>query len=109
MRTAIVYRNGLPTGRLTEENRNTYVFRYDDTWFLDPAKPAISLTLPKKQQEYRSAYLFPFFFNMLSEGANKALQNRCHRVDERDSFGLLLAVAHTDTAGAVTVKPVKAP
>ena len=106
MRSAIVYYNREPAARLTEEGRNAYIFRYDDTWFLDQTKPAVSLTLPKRQQEYRSETLFPFFFNMLSEGSNKSLQARQWRLDDADSFGLLLATAQVDTIGAVTVKPV---
>ena len=41
---------------------------------------------------------------MLAEGANKAYQCRTLRIDEDDAFGLLLATAHTDTIGAITVK-----
>ncbi|MFN0034890.1 MAG: HipA N-terminal domain-containing protein [Saprospiraceae bacterium] len=109
MRSAIVFYNREPAARLTEESRDCYVFRYDDAWLLDKTKPAVSLTLPKRQQEYRSESLFPFFFNMLSEGSNKALQTRQWRLDEADSFGLLLATAQVDTIGAVTVKPTNEP
>jgi len=106
MRTAIVYYNQEPAATLKEEGRDSYVFRYNDAWFLDKTKPAISLTLPKRQQEYRSEALFPFFFNMLSEGSNKALQIRQWRLDEADDFGLLMATAQVDTIGAVTVIPI---
>ncbi len=107
MRRTAVYRNKSYAGILTEEDRQNYVFRYNDAWFQDAQKPAISLTLPKSQQEYRSTYLFPFFYNMLSEGANKELQCRHLRIDENDAFGLLMATAHTDTIGAITVKPLE--
>lgn len=105
MRKAKVYRNGLLVGELTEHNRKKYSFTYDDAWFNDPQKPAVSLTLPKKQRVYESEYLFPFFFNMLSEGVNKRLQNNMLRIDENDHFGLLIATAQFDTIGAITVKP----
>ena len=94
------------TGILTEVSPTEYVFRYDDSYFADSKMPAISLTLPKTQQEYRSAYLFPFFSNMLSEGRNRAVQSRLLHIDEADHFGILLATARTDVAGAVTVKPL---
>ena len=45
-----------------------------------------------------------FFYNMLSEGANKALQCTTLKIDENDAFGLLLATADNDTIGAITVK-----
>lgn len=105
MRKATVYRNGEPAGILTEDDSGYYSFIYTDEWFSDPQKPAVSLTLPKTQKEYRSAVLFPFFFNMLSEGVNRKLQNRTFRIDEKDHFGLLLATAGDDTIGAVTIQP----
>jgi serine/threonine-protein kinase HipA len=106
MRKAAVYRNNELVGMLTEESRSSYVFRYDDHWWAATDKPAVSLTMPKTQQEYRSEYLFPFFFNLLSEGANRQLQCRQLKIDEADHFGLLLATAQDDTIGAITVKPL---
>ncbi|MBK5283799.1 MAG: HipA N-terminal domain-containing protein [Bacteroidia bacterium] len=108
MRTMEIYRNGTFAGTLTEENRQHFVFRYDDNYFNDGSKPAISLTLPKTQKEYSSEFLFPFFFNMLSEGVNRKLQSTQLRIDEEDNFGLLMATAQCDTIGAVTVKPIVA-
>jgi serine/threonine-protein kinase HipA len=107
MRTLEIYRNGILAGLLIEENRKQYIFRYDEKYFLDDNNPAISLTLPKSQKEYRSEFLFPFFFNMLSEGVNRKLQSIQLRIDEEDHFGLLSATAEYDTIGAITVKPIK--
>jgi len=106
MRQVWIYRNSELAGKLSEEN-NIYVFRYADIWFADTSKPAISLTLPKSKQEYRSEYLFPFFFNMLAEGRNKKLQIRQLRIDEDDYFGLLMTTAQCDTVGAITVKQIE--
>ncbi len=103
-----IYRNGILAGTLTEENRQRYVFRYDDNYFNDASKPGISLTLPKTQKEYNSVFLFPLFFNMLSEGVNRKLQSTQLRIDEEDDFGLLAATAQYDTIGAITVKPLVA-
>jgi HipA-like protein len=108
MRSAAIYRNGTFAGTLTEENRSSYVFCYDDAYFFAAKCPAISLTLPKTQQEYRSKYLFPAFFNLLSEGVNRKLQCTQLHIDESDDFGLLLATAGYDTIGAITVKPIAA-
>ena len=107
MRAMEIYRNGALAGILKEENRKRYVFRYDDNYFKDSNKPPISLTLPKTQQEYSSSFLFPFFFNMLSEGVNRKLQTTQLRIDEDDNFGLLAATAQYDTIGAVTVKAIE--
>jgi len=108
MRAMEIYRNGILAGTLTEENRQRYIFRYDDNYFNDANKPGISLTLPKTQKEYSSEFLFPFFFNMLSEGVNRKLQSTQLRIDEEDNFGLLAATAQYDTIGAITVKPIVA-
>lgn len=104
MREAAVFNNGRMAGVLTEVSPSDYVFRYEDAYFADKDAPAISLTLPKSRQEYRQAYLFPFFANMLSEGHNRTVQARIHKLDRTDDFGVLLATAHTDTPGAITIK-----
>lgn len=106
MRTAKVYRNGQLAGILTQYNQQSYEFRYADEWFANDRLPAISLTLPKTKQTYQADHLFPFFFNLLSEGENKKLQCRQLKIDEKDYFGLLLATATHDTIGAITVKPI---
>ena len=106
MRKAKVYRNGILAGTLVEKSRNSYVYKYDNAYFKDEGHPAISLTIPKSKLQYHSKYLFPFFFNMLSEGMNRQLQNVQLKIDKKDSFGLLLATARVDTIGAITIKPV---
>ncbi len=108
MRAMEIYRNGILAGTLTEENRHRYVFRYTDNYFNDANNPAISLTLQKTQKEYCSDFLFPVFFNMLSEGVNRKLQSKHLRIDEEDNFGLLAATAQYDTIGTITVKPIVA-
>lgn len=99
-----VYNNNVFAGVLEKTVEGEYIFRYDQTYFDDSSKRAISLTLPKTQQEYRSPYLFPFFSNMLSEGENKKIQCRMLQIAENDDFTHLLKTAHTDTIGSVTVK-----
>jgi serine/threonine-protein kinase HipA len=44
---------------------------------------------------------------MLSEGVNKQVQVQKYKIDGNDFFSLLLATAHEDTIGAITVKPIK--
>lgn len=106
MRKAAIYRDEIRAGTLTEVSRKHFVFRYDDRYYQDAGKPAISLTLPKIQQEYTSEYLFPCFSNMLSEGVNRKLQSTQLKIDEEDDFGLLMATAQWDTIGAVTARPL---
>lgn len=106
MRQGAVYYNGKLAGLLTEDDNKHFVFKYDDLYFQDDRMPAISLTLPKTNQEIHATYLFPFFYNMLAEGVNKKLQSRQLQIDEEDAFGLLLATASLDTIGAITVNPL---
>ncbi len=107
MRAAEVFYNGELAGVLTEVSRNEYRFRYEDSWFINDRKPPVSLTLPKSRQEYINESLFPFFFNMLSEGFNRKLQSKMLKIDEKDDFGLLIATARYDTIGAITIKPIQ--
>ena len=107
MRAMEIYCNGTFSGILREESPHHFVFVYDDNYFSDAGKPAVSLTLPKTKKEYRSEFLFPFFYNMLSEGVNRKLQCTQLKIDEEDSFGLLMATAQLDTIGAITVKPIQ--
>lgn len=63
--------------------------------------------MPVRSETYQSDFLFPYFFNMLSEGANRQTQSMVLHIDENDDFGILLATAQNDTIGAVTVKPIE--
>lgn len=105
MRAALIYRNRDLAGKLTEVD-GEYIFRYEDSYFLDVTKKSISLTLPKTQLEYRSKIFFPFFFNMLAEGVNKRLQCRQLQIDDSDYFSLLTYTAGEDTIGCITVKAI---
>lgn len=106
MRRALVLINSILAGTLTETDDMRYIFKYDDRFLMDSELRPISLAFPKREEEYVSSELFPFFFNMLSEGANKAMQCRTLRIDEDDAFGLLLATAKSDTIGAITIKEI---
>lgn len=104
MRIAKVYHNGKLAGTLTQYNTKSYEFHYTDEWYANENLPPVSLTLPKIKRTYHADHLFPFFFNMLSEGVNKKLQCRQLKIDENDYFGLLLATATRDTIGPITLE-----
>ena len=107
MRQAEVFSNGVLAGLLTETDDGKYVFTYDDLYFVDKKKSAVGLSFPKNRREFVADELFPFFYNMLSEGSNKDMMGSLFNFgDEDDAFGLLLATAHTDTIGAITVKKI---
>ena len=104
MRELAVYFNDTEAGILTEKYPGAdYTFQYKED-YINSALPPISVTLPKQSIAYTSEYLFPFFSNMLPEGANRRVICRSLRLDENDSFGLLDAMADKDFIGAVNVR-----
>jgi len=103
MRKAKILYKNQGAAMLIQHDNGSFTFKYDNSWISDETKPAISLTLPKSQQEYHSDYLFPFFYNMLPEGANKQIVCKLNRLDLNDYFGLLLTTAKHDNIGAIKV------
>ena len=107
MRQGKVYYNGTVAGILSELDAGEFIFHYDDTYFYNTILPPVSVTITKAKQHHRSKELFPFFFNMLSEGANRKIQCRLLKIDEDDDFGLLLKTAANETIGAISVEEIQ--
>ena len=103
MRQCKVFVHDMEAGLLQETDDRQYVFTYQKGYTGAP----VCIAMPVRTAPYRSAHLFPYFFNMLSEGANRQTQSMLLHIDEDDDFGILLATAGEDTIGAVTVKPVE--
>ena len=103
MRTAKVFYNNMLAGYLSKE-AGIYSFVYDKQYLATTGSRPVSLTLPLREASYESDILFPAFVNLLSEGANKAIQSRLLKIDENDYFGLLLATADGDRIGPLTIK-----
>ena len=102
MRQCKVFVNGTEAGTLREEDDGRYVFSYTEGY----TGRGVCLAMPVKKEKYISDHLFPFFYNMLSEGVNRKIQSLILHIDENDDFGILLATAQTDTIGNVTVRPI---
>lgn len=106
MRQVDVYVNDRKAGVLMEMHPGAgYSFKYDSDYLASDA-PSISVTLSKKKDSYESFTLFPFFANMLPEGANRKVICRAYRIDEHDLFGLLTAMAGKDFIGGVHIKAI---
>lgn len=105
MMAANVYFDGYLAGTLWRDEAGLFHFKYAPL-FLAADTPPVSARLPKRADTFTADKLFPFFFNMLSEGSNRKLQERIYKIEPWDHFSLLLKTAHTDTIGAVTVKAV---
>jgi HipA-like protein len=104
MKKGRVYNNEIFAGIISKLDDGTYTFEYNDNYFFDDTKSAISLTLPKAQKIYKSKILFPFFFSLLSEGSNKKMQSIYLKIDEEDHFSFLLKTAAHETIGAIRVE-----
>lgn len=109
MPRANVFCRGVFAGTLTKEPAGGYRFEYAPDYLADPTCPAISLTLPKRAAPFESPVLFPFFFGLLAEGDDKALQCRVLRIDEGDHFTRLVRTCSAETIGGVTVREVEGP
>ena len=107
MRQLKVYFKQHFAGTLSQLQDKSYIFEYDAVYFSNQELPAISLTLPKTKRQYVSQLLFPFFFHIMAEGANKLLQTVSLKIDENDYFSLLANTTAVDTIGAVTLKPMR--
>ncbi len=102
MRQCKVFVHDVEAGILQETDDKQYVFTYRKDYQGEP----VCLAMPVRQVPYCSNHLFPYFFNMLSEGSNRQTQSVLLHIDEKDDFGIMLATAQYDTIGAVTVKPM---
>ena len=106
MRQLGVYNNDILAGVLTEQvPAGGYVFTYDPAYLSSGCAP-VSVTLQLQSASYESESLFPFFVNLLPEGANRTIICRKYRVDEEDLFGLLTVMSGQDFIGAVSVRPL---
>lgn len=104
LRKAQVFYNNELAGYLTETSEG-YIFQYDSD-FLKKNIP-ISMSLPPRDEPYESKELFSFFKGLLPEGWYLNIVSATQKVDSKDSFGVLIGTAGTDTIGAVTVRKEK--
>jgi HipA-like protein len=106
-RKGIVRLDGRRVGIL-EEVEEGYVFSYDPECFAGKDPIPVSLTLPVREEPYRSKGLHPFFENLLPEGWLLEISTAKLKISKDDAFGLLLATA-ADCIGAVEVVPIDRP
>lgn len=104
MQRAKVFRNSIFTGILTKLNEKEYIFVYDKEYLKLPNKKAISLTLPLQEEEFKSPFLFPFFYNLLAEGKLKDIQCKELRIDKDDDFSRLILTTKENTIGSITIE-----
>lgn len=101
-RTAYVYVRDAFVGILKETDEG-YSFKYDREYAADNANVPVSLTMPLRDEEYTSKWLFPFFDGLIPEGWLLNIVTHNWKLDSRDRFGILL-VACKDPIGAVSIR-----
>ena len=87
---------------MIEEVEDGYSFTYHSE-YLKANGPAVSLTIPLREEPFFSETLFPFFNGLIPEGWLLDVAVRNWKLDPGDRFGLLLAVCR-DCIGDVSVK-----
>ena len=102
----LVYYNDVLAGEITR-TATEYIFSYNPDYLNNSDLPSLSISLPKRAEEFRSEYLFPFFYGLLAEGELKQLQCKKLMIDEKDHFSRLIKTAGQNTIGAVTVREVE--
>ncbi|MGI5066221.1 HipA N-terminal domain-containing protein [Treponema putidum] len=103
-RTADVYVYNNVAGKLSETDEG-YSFSYDET-YIKASKHPVSLTLPIREEPYKSKTLFSFFDGLIPEGWLLDIVSRNWKIDTKDRFALLL-VACKDPIGNVSIREEK--
>ena len=81
MKCVTVYVKGIEAGVLARFRHGGYEFRYTRAYRESP-RPSVAFSIPKRKAVHRSQVLFPFFYGLLAEGAQKRMQCRTMRIDE---------------------------
>ena len=104
MRRANIYYKNLLAGVLTEGDQG-YEFYYLPEYIKSTGAKPISLTLPLREEAYRSNVLFPFFDGLIPEGWLLDVALRNTNISILDRMSLLLLCCN-DCIGAVSVEQV---
>lgn len=99
-----VLQNGVLAGYLTQLEGGGYRFQYDRRYLVNGVP--IAFKFPLQQTPFQSQQLFPFFENLASEGWLLKLQSQQQKIDEHDTFSLLIANGQ-DLVGAITLEEVR--
>lgn len=101
MRKAEILVLEIPAGILVEDETG-YSFTYYQEYLVQENLPAVSLTLPKTEKQFRGMVLFPFFDGLIPEGWLLEIAEKNWKLNPRDRMGLLLACCR-DCIGSVSI------
>lgn len=101
MKKAKIYYKHLLAGNLVEDEHG-FTFTYDTNYLQYLESRPISLTLPLREEPYKSDMLFPFFDGLIPEGWLLNIAQEHWKIDPRDRMALLVACCK-DCIGVVSV------
>jgi len=104
MTEAKVYRNNQEIGLMQRDDSGIYHFQYSRDYLQNEEALSISVHFPLQKEAFHSQTLFPFFFNLLAEGAVKEMQCRELKIDPDDHFTRLIKTTEFNTIGSITLK-----
>jgi serine/threonine-protein kinase HipA len=99
-----VWWDGALTGALRLDKHGDMSFAYDESWLADPAKRAISISLPKRAPPFGRRECRPFFAGLLPEESVREVVARALGISKGNDFAMLKALGG-DVAGALGLWP----
>jgi len=103
-KTLNVWRDGEIVGALTIDRHGEMGFAYAPEWLADEDKPALSFSLPKREEPFSRRECRPFFEGLLPEESQRIAVAGALGVSQGNEFKLLNELGG-EVAGALTVWP----
>jgi len=103
-RTLSVWWDGAVVGALQVNQHGQMRFTYASGWLADASRPAISFSLPKREQPFTQRQCRPFFAGLLPEEAQRDVIAGALGISKGNDFAFLEALGG-DVAGALSLWP----
>jgi len=103
-RSLSVWWDGARVGALQIDPHGDLGFIYDRNWLADPRRPAVSISLPKREAPFDRRETRPFFAGLLPEEGQREAVAHALGVSKANDFRLLERLGG-DVAGALTLWP----
>ena len=103
-RTLSVWWDGVVVGTLQVNQHGQMRFTYASDWLADASRPAISFSLPKREQPFTQRQCRPFFAGLLPEEAQREVIAGAIGISKGNDFAFLEALGG-DVAGALSLWP----
>ena len=104
IKSLAVWWDGAVVGALQIDEHGDLAFAYDTRWLAEPAKLAISVSLPKREEPFGRRETRPFFAGLLPEEGQREAVAHALGVSKANDFRLLEQLGG-DVAGALTLWP----